>query len=325
MEITIANPIYDASFKFLMENMEAAKVLISEIIRKKVVSLESQSQESVVIKKDTSKHRSKRQKEEETLQELHERKSVLRLDFLAKIELGNGEQKAAAIELQKYKEATDLIRFREYLGGLYLKQSLRLKGDDSTPLPIYTIYLLGSGYRDISLDHPILYVSPEIRDAVTNERIEDDIAFVKALHHHSCIALLEGLGRRVRDDLERLLSLFEVRTRVYDNPEELLVDESVFPSRFRPVLHCLQEANSSESVRLQMRKERFDRRDEEAVREELEAKKKELKAQEKELKAKDSTIAMQAKELTESKSIIAEQVAELKRMQQELENMKKKK
>jgi len=323
MQIHIANPIYDASFKFLMENDEAAKVLITEIIRKKVISLEYQPQESVVLKKRDKTRKTKEQKNAE--------KSVLRLDFLAKIELENGKQKAVAIELQKYKQATDLVRFREYLSGLYLKESLRQKDNSDVPLPIYTIYLLGSGYGNLSFDHPVLYVSPEVRDAVTMKRIEGEIDFVNALHPHTWIAQLERLRGNVRDDMERLLALFDVRTKVYDNPEELSVDESAYPKRFKPVLRRLVEANATEYVRLQMRQEKLDRRDMEALREEKEAlreekealceelkeKEEELKEKDKELRTKAFTIADQASALEEKERQVAELLKEVERLKKE--------
>ena len=321
MDMNIANPIYDASFKYLMEDIEAAKVLIAEIIGEKVVSLEPQQQETVVIKKRDKKRGKKAQTDEkETLQQAEKvlqqaEKSVVRLDFLAKIELKDGTQEAVSIELQKCKDATDLIRFREYLGSLYIKQSLRLKDDTDTPLPLYSIYLLGTGYGNLSPDHAILLVTPEVCDAVTGEKVEGRISFVDALSHRSLIAQLPLLSRDLEHDIEKLLALFEARPRVYDNPENLVIDASWYPERFRPVLDRLKEANESEAIRTQMRREKLDRRDAEAIREKL-------AAQEVELKAKDEKIDTLEEEkdaLKEKNKTLKE---EIKRLQAELKKKK---
>ena len=44
----IANPIYDAVFKYLMEDSESAITLISTIIKQEVVSLELRPQENTI-------------------------------------------------------------------------------------------------------------------------------------------------------------------------------------------------------------------------------------------------------------------------------------
>ena len=39
MKVSIANPIYDAVFKFLMEDERIARVILSALLKKEVVSL----------------------------------------------------------------------------------------------------------------------------------------------------------------------------------------------------------------------------------------------------------------------------------------------
>ena len=78
----IANPIYDAVFKFLMEDTEIARLFLGRIIGEEIVEIQVQPQE-------------------------HARKSsaylvvIFRLDFRAIIRTQSGEMKKVLIELQK--------------------------------------------------------------------------------------------------------------------------------------------------------------------------------------------------------------------------------
>ena len=102
----IANPIYDVVFKYLMEDAKIAKLLISSIIGREITALEFRPQEySADIDKDGFEGRI------DTL-------TVYRLDFAATITTADGLQQVL-IEIQKAKFATDIMRFRGYLGGQY--------------------------------------------------------------------------------------------------------------------------------------------------------------------------------------------------------------
>ena len=98
----IANPIYDVVFKYLMDDSKIAKLFISTIIGEKILSLDFLPKEKVV----ELEHRSL---------------TVYRLDFSAKIQTADG-YKNVLIEIQKAKFATDIMRFRRYLGEQYQKK-----------------------------------------------------------------------------------------------------------------------------------------------------------------------------------------------------------
>ncbi|MDR1331725.1 MAG: hypothetical protein LBK07_06430, partial [Tannerella sp.] len=105
----IANPIYDVAFKFMMEDNRVAKAFLSAIIQEEVVELDFASQERTArIRTDGRK---KAKPETETTQY-----TVCRFDFTARIALPDGRFKTVMIELQKAKLASDIMRFRRYLG-----------------------------------------------------------------------------------------------------------------------------------------------------------------------------------------------------------------
>jgi len=122
----IANPIYDVVFKYLLEDIEIARDLLSTILGEEVVSLELKAQE--------------------TASENTWNIQILRLDFKAVIKKKDGSLFKVLIELQKSKQVFDVMRFRRYLGDNYRKEDQILDKDGLAvfrPLPIITIYFLG--------------------------------------------------------------------------------------------------------------------------------------------------------------------------------------
>ncbi|MBN2441117.1 MAG: hypothetical protein JXJ04_07215 [Spirochaetales bacterium] len=95
----IANPIYDTVFKFLMEDKTSAILLLSTIIGEEIESLDFLPRENTALLEQHSL-------------------TVYRLDFSARIKTADG-YKQLLIEIQKAKFATDIMRFRRYLGEQY--------------------------------------------------------------------------------------------------------------------------------------------------------------------------------------------------------------
>jgi len=98
----IANPIYDLVFKYLMENLEIAKGIISAIIDEEIIHIDFQAKESTI--KTPAKF------------------TFYHLDFIARIRDKQGKSKDVLIELQKTNVLFDILRFRRYLGNQYRKE-----------------------------------------------------------------------------------------------------------------------------------------------------------------------------------------------------------
>lgn len=111
----IANPIYDVVFKYLMEDAKVAKLLIGSIIGFEILDLEFRPKSFT-----TQVHGS-----EDAIRPFF---TIYHLDFSAKIKTPE-EEKLVIIEVQKAKLATDILRFRQYLGKQYSdkKMSIRLQ------------------------------------------------------------------------------------------------------------------------------------------------------------------------------------------------------
>jgi len=185
----IANPIYDVVFKYLMEDTDIAKGLLSIIIEEEIVELTLQPQEYTgkLAQYDII---------------------IFRLDFRAVIKTASGIHKTVLIELQKSKNLTDIIRFRRYLGANYQKEDEIKEGElvNKVPLPIIPIYFLG--FRLKHVPTPIVRVSRQYKDLVYNRIIDAEEEFIEKLTHDSIIIQIPRLRQKVQTTLEWVLSIF---------------------------------------------------------------------------------------------------------------------
>jgi len=99
----IANPIYDAVFKFMMEDKKVASLFIGAITGYDVQDVELRPTEVV------------------TDAEGMRQWTVYRLDLAVRVRTGDGSR-LVLVEIQKAKYHTDIQRFRGYLGRQYASQ-----------------------------------------------------------------------------------------------------------------------------------------------------------------------------------------------------------
>jgi len=239
MEVKIANPIYDVVFKYMMDDHAAAKLLISSIIGEEVTELDARPQEHAVEIPDPVDAK-------KTL-------TVYRLDFAAKIKTDDGFR-TVLIELQKASLASDIMRFRGYLGRQIANPDNSIEGEDKKlePIRIYAIYFLG---EDLKIcDTPVLCVSPVVVDMATKEVVEKRSKFIEMLNHKCWIIQISCLKQRRRNELEKLLHVFDQSNRTSDN-HILNVREDDFPEKFRPLIRRLQMAASDHEVKHRMEQE----------------------------------------------------------------------
>jgi hypothetical protein len=304
----IANPIYDAVFKFMMEDEKVARSFLSAIIGEEVMELDFASQEHTVRK--PSERKAKPQTGKETEEGLC--LTVCRYDFSAKIATPGGF-KTVLIELQKAKLASDIMRFRRYLGRNY-QDSDNTYGEDSDrkARQIYCVFLLG---YDICIPgRAVIQVDYTVKDAITNEDLSETNEFIRSLHHRSWIVQIEQLQRRHGNDLEKLLSIFDQANRT-KNEHILNVDEESFPERYRPVIRRLRMAYESEEIQIEMEME-------DDILKELQDKERFIAQQRKMLEEKNKTIKEQKKALKEKNKVLEEKDKALEGQEKIIEALK---
>ncbi len=199
----LANPIYDTVFKYLMEDTEIARRLLSKIIGEEITKIEIRPQE----------HTYKTEKHDIT---------VLRFDFKATIQLKEqsvkkktakknwqAKYKTVLIELQKAKKPKDIERFRRYLGDNYKKKDTitdSVGNIQSVDLPIVTIYILGYSIPPIKTS--VLKINRVYVDLNTDEPLEVQTEFIEKLTHDCYAILIKKLPKESRSELEQILQIF---------------------------------------------------------------------------------------------------------------------
>ena len=199
----IANPLYDAAFKYAMEDPEVAKDMLSLLLNLNIISVVLLSQE---VTMETS---------------LGIR--VFRLDFKATIRTKTGEIRNVLIEIQKSKRSFKVIRFRRYLGYSYCDEHDIINDKDEIEkacLPITSIYFLG--YRLKNIRVPVAKIVREYRNALTDrplkmiKKLEDKTKikvnakedFVEQLSHDTYVIQIPRLKMVAQTELEKMLDVF---------------------------------------------------------------------------------------------------------------------
>jgi hypothetical protein len=287
----IANPIYDVVFKYMMEDNKVAKLLISAIIGEKIEELTFSFQShSYDLKADLT---------------------LMHFDFAAKITTPNG-YKTVAIELQKAKLPSDIMRFRRYLGQQYRNSDNSSDTKQLKARQIYCIYFMN---YDLGIsDSPVLEVNHYVKDVTTGEEFSARNEFIESTQHRSWIIQIRHLKDRRRNELERLLSVFDQSYRREDG-HVLDVPEEELPEQYRPLLRRLIQAGSTPEIRSKMD-------DEDTYIEDYLAQIRLLAERQKALEEKEQIITETKGELAETKGELAETKGELAETKGELAETK---
>ena len=228
----IANPIYDVVFKYMMEDMKVAKTFISAILGKEVLELDFCPQEL-------------------TIKYTEESRTVVRMDFLARIKTPDG-QKAVIIEIQKAQSSFEIKRFRRYIGKQYENPHNIYQDDNNKEKirQIYCIFFLGDGLN--VQQSPVLIVTNTVKDRLTGEELHLNNDFIDCLHHNSWIVQIPYLKKSRRDDLEKLLTIFDQSNITSGNNHIMKVIEDDFPEQYRHIIRRLRQAAVNEEIEEQM-------------------------------------------------------------------------
>jgi hypothetical protein len=230
--MTIANPIYDSVFKYLMEDDRVARTILSALLKKEVVSVEVRPHEYSNTMKEPI--------------------SMFRIDFAARVRQSDGTVQQTLIELQKSWVPSEVLRFRQYLGVQY--ESERNMTADGYGLSMIAVYLLGHKVGDI--EEPVIYVQHHALDYDGNlvtKGIPDP--FVSSLTHDSIIVQIPRLSGKIRNRLDQILSVFNQSQAKGENQHTLLLDESLYPeddAEMQRILRRLLMAAANSDIRQDM-------------------------------------------------------------------------
>ena len=302
----IANPIYDVVFKYLLEDIEIARELLSTILGEEIQTLDLKPQETATENSGSSI-------------------SILRFDFKAIIKTKTGEQKKALIELQKAKQMFDAMRFRRYLGDNYKKEDVVLDENGTSkklPLPIVTIYFLGFPLDNIN--RAVVKVNREYQDVITQEILNVKEDFVELLTHDSYLIQLRLLEGKSRTKLEKVLQVFSPEFKTEDK-HQLDFQGDLNEPLVQKIVARLERAIASEEIRDKMDVEdEIDRAFERELNKLASAKDKIIAEKEQELEAKNQELEVERQKVEAKDQALEakDQVLEAKDQALELERQK---
>ena len=290
MMIYVANPLYDAVFKYMMEDERIAKTLLSALLQKTVIAVEMRRHEYPNIARDAI--------------------SMFRVDFAATVLEDDGSKNLILIELQKTWLETETLRFRQYLAVQYNnKENMRKETKGKYALPTVAVYLLGHNVGQFT--EPVIYARHKIYDYEGNEvHQEEPDPFVESLQHDSIIVQIPRLRGRVNNRLEKILSVFD-QSQIYPDDQRMLeLDENKYgdDAEMTHILHRLQSAAANPDIRNRMN----------AEDEFFQA----LEDRDTAIMQMDATIMTQKKEIEEQKATLEEQKATLEEQKVALEEKK---
>ena len=234
--ITVANPIYDCVFKYLMEDERVAKTLLTALLKKEVVSVEMRRHEHTNTTRNDI--------------------SMFRIDFAARVKDESGNEKLMLIELQKTWVETETLRFRQYLAAQYNAQENMFKaerGERQYALPMVAVYLLG--HRVGKVTDPVVYVNHEAYD-YDGKKVADGMndPFISSLVHDSIIVQLPLLKGKIQNHLEKVLSVFDQSHRIPGSTQLINLDEESYEGdeEMMHIIHRLTAATVTAEVRAEM-------------------------------------------------------------------------
>ena len=311
MIISVANPIYDSVFKFLMEDERIAKTILSALLKKEVLSVEIRRHEHTNTTRDTL--------------------SMFRIDFAAKIRERDGKERLILIELQKTWLETETLRFRQYLGAQYLTaENIEKEGEnEGYAAPMVAIYLLG--HRVGKVDKPVVYVKHNAYDyegKVLQGAMEDP--FIGSLVHDSIIVQIPLLHGQINNHLDKVLSVFDQSYRDKLNRQVIALDETIYEGDddMMYLLRRLTAATANAELRMDMNVEdeyfsAIEHRDTELMvkTQKLEELDKKLAEKDNQLTEKDNQITEKDNQLTEKDNQLTEKDNQLTEKDNQLRSM----
>ena len=176
-----------------------------------------------------------------------------RIDLSAQIADEKGNKQVVIIELQKIRLPADILRFRRYLGEQYMSKENTFigkneKGDpERKAIPIINIYFLG--YTVYSKEATVVKINRNAIDTATDEIINETNEFAESLTHNSYIIQIPYLKEHRRNEVEKLLSIFDQMLKEKDDEHVLNIEESDFPEKYREIIRRLLKAIAEPDIR----------------------------------------------------------------------------
>ena len=248
----IPNPIYDVVFRYLMEDMDSATVVVSTLINEKIKKLHL----------EPITHAEKKEKLNPAALNPNTKDDIklFHLDFMAVIELPNGEEELIMIEVQKASEPDDIFRFKRYISKNFKRKQKQEITDPFTkaiknverPIRLIPIFILN--FRIENEINDLLIKTNRIKYGIFKDKhLAKHNEFIDNLTYDIWVVQLPNLKNITPQDYDNdeyktklfaLLKLFDQDSKIKDNEHRLKLIRKIFPNFLDRVISRLQAADS---------------------------------------------------------------------------------
>ncbi len=243
--IVIPNPIYDVVFKYLMEDDQSAKIILSILINEKIKKLSFMPISHAEKIPDT--------KTDKMIKLFH-------LDFTALIEKPDGEEELIMIEIQKANNAGDIFRFKQYIcANFQQKQEKEIinpktQAVEKVNKPIRLILIFILNFRIENEVNDLIIQTKRSKVGIFKEiELKNNNEFIDHLSFDMLVVQLPNLNKIKKEDYENndyktklylLLKLFDQEARNHNNRHRLLIVKKLFPKYLERVINRLKAADA---------------------------------------------------------------------------------
>jgi hypothetical protein len=252
--IIIPNPIYDVVFRYLMEDAESARIVLSTLINENIKRIELE------LLTHAAKGEDGIQRTDIVDPKSNDHIRLFHLDFTAIVEKPDGSEEFVMIELQKASEPDDIFRFKRYISRNFQHRHQKEIANPrtraieviDTPIRLIPIFILN--FRIEREVNDLLISINRVRTGVfTNTTLKQANEFIDHLSFDMLVVQLPNLHKiseedYARDDYKRrlyaLLKLFDQKSKVRDNEHRLRLIRRFFPGFLDRVIRRLQAADS---------------------------------------------------------------------------------
>ena len=251
-KIIISNPIYDEVFRYLMDDLESAKIIISTILNQTILNLKPLSNDLVYL------HNNKQVADKNTSI------ALMRLYYAAEILNKDSTKELVTIELQKAKLKTDEIRFRKYIAE-NLKKTEKIISDEIDPktnLP----RVIEKTYRFIPIFILNFEIETEICDLTiqtyrnihgvfTGKQLQEQNGFLNNLMYNLIVVQIPYINKIKESDLlndkhklalYKLFQLFNQSNPADIENHSLYINEDEIPVEYARIVHRLANVNAND-------------------------------------------------------------------------------
>ncbi len=241
--IIIPNPIYDVVFKYLMEDNESARIILSTLTGENIIKLEFEPTSHAAKIKDPEN--------EKDIKLFH-------LDFTATVALPDGTEELIMIELQKANKASDIFRFKRYISANFqrkqkkeiLNQKTKAYEERDFPIRLLPIFILN--FRIENEINDLLIKTNRVKLGVFKDKqLNRQNEFIDNLTYDLIVIQLPNIENISKEEYENdehksklfaLLKLFDQQSQLSDNRHRLRVFRTLFPGFLERVISRLKSA-----------------------------------------------------------------------------------